>query len=72
MPDRVGKVDHLTSEDRSQPPVPPPVVGHEPHLGSRSIRPRTGGFIGFGVNFALDIPQACVPMCPWATIEALG
>ena len=36
MPDGVGKVDHLVLEDRSQSPVPPPVVGHEPHQGAEA------------------------------------
>ena len=40
MPDGVGKVDHLTLEDRSQSPVPPPVVGHEPHVGAEAYAAR--------------------------------
>ena len=32
MPDRVGQVDHLTLEDRPQSPLPPAVVGDEPHV----------------------------------------
>ena len=31
MPDGVGQVDHLTLEDRPQSPLPPAVVGDEPH-----------------------------------------
>ena len=40
MPDRVGQVDHLALEDRSQSPVPPPVVGHEPHQGAEAYAAR--------------------------------
>ena len=36
MPDGVGQVDHLALDDRSQSPVPPPVVGHEPHQGAEA------------------------------------
>ena len=31
VPDRVGQIDHLTLEDRPQSPLPPAVVGDEPH-----------------------------------------
>ncbi len=32
MPDCIGQVDHLTLEDRPQSPLPPAVVGDEPHV----------------------------------------
>ena len=53
MPDGVGQVDHLTLEDRPQSPVPPPVVGHEPHLGSRSIRRCRARFPSFALRMPL-------------------
>ena len=38
MPDGVGKIDHLTLEDRPQSPLPPAVVGDEPHIREPSVR----------------------------------
>ena len=48
VPDGIGQIDHLCLEDRSQSPVPPAVVGDEPHVGSRSIRPSWADFRSFG------------------------
>ena len=36
MPDGIGQVDHLTLEDRPQSPLPPAVVGDEPHQGAEA------------------------------------
>ena len=36
VPDGVGQVDHLTLEDRPQSPLPPAVVGDEPHQGAEA------------------------------------
>ena len=36
MPDGVGQIDHLTLEDRPQSPLPPAVVGDEPHQGAEA------------------------------------
>ena len=59
VPNHVGQIDYLTPEDRSQSPVPPPVIGHEPHQGAEAYA-RPPAISGFPVrNFGLSDRRAC-------------
>ena len=69
MPDCIGQVDHLTLEDRPQSPLPPAVVGDEPHVkGSRSVRPGTDGITQPNVGSSADGGS----WRPWACLRGTG
>jgi len=69
MPDRVGQIDHLTLEDRPQSPLPPAVVGDEPHVkGRRSVRPGTDRITQPNVGSSAD-EGSCRP---WAGLRGTG
>ncbi len=65
VPDHVGQIDYLTPEDRSQSPVPPPVIGHEPHQGAEAYA-RPPAISGFRpTNCAVTRGLGADPERPW-------
>ena len=69
VPNRVGQIDHRTLEDRPQSPLPPAVVGDEPHIKGAEAYAPTGAESRIETSGVGPTPGQAYP---WAVLWRTG